>query len=454
MTRISRSLGGRFAVMLFGILIITPPPAFAAPPPEKTPDELKALVAAAFPPETKEFWKHAPELTELGEQVKTGLIEEDFVALERMAGEARAQAVPAADGRWKIVIFHEHILAPLDERLNSLDRRLEICKHWFAAKPDSIAARTALIRLQLQYAWQARGRGFVNSVTENGAKLFAERLEPIRKLVAEADWAKIDDPYFFAGAIEYAKVAGGTAEQVDACMRAAAKCKQPAAEPFVAGAEYFLPRWQTWSLADSKTIREVRVGGGPMQHAQPALSSDGRFFAGVFWGNATPVFRKLDEGENLAVDKLRLPQRIKGSALLPAFAAFTGDGGKVAFSYQATLYLANLESPQPFESHLSAPLAETWGAVCGVFTPDGKRLITGLAGHAIVSGAPLADGTPHFMAKPNSGAICIWNTDDLSLVRRLEGHEHQVYRVVLSPDGKRLVSAGSDQTLRIWNLEE
>jgi WD40 repeat protein len=247
-TRILFANGRSVRRVLFGAAVassawLTATFASAAAPPEKTPDELKALVAAAFPPDVKEFSAGSPELSEWGDKVEKSLSTEDFATLENLAAEAREEAQPSPGGHWKIAMFHDTIAYISDKQPAAVERRVEACRRWFAAKPESIAARTALVRTQLQFAWEARGRGFVNTVTEEGAKSFAERLEPIRKWVGEADWAKVDDPYYFAGAIEYAKVAGGTAEQVDACMRAAAKCKQLVDEPFVGGAEFFLPRW-------------------------------------------------------------------------------------------------------------------------------------------------------------------------------------------------------------------
>jgi WD40 repeat protein len=39
------------------------------------------------------------------------------------------------------------------------------------------------------------------------------------------------------------------------------------------------------------------------------------------------------------------------------------------------------------------------------------------------------------------------------LLRTLEGHSHPVYGMTVSPDGRRAVSASSDRTLKVWDLE-
>jgi WD40 repeat protein len=217
--------------------------AAAAPPPEKTREELIALVAAAFPPAPKDFVRWTTEQQDFARAVQAALAEEDFATLERLAAEARNDTSTFPDGRYKIRDLHEGLNYPSDKRLLPIERCVEKCRRWFAAKPDSITARTALIRVQIRHAWEARGTGFADKVTPEGGRSFEERLKPVGELVQTADPTKIDDPFFYAAAIENAKVNGGTAEQVDGWMKEAAKSKQLIAETFGDGAEYFLPRW-------------------------------------------------------------------------------------------------------------------------------------------------------------------------------------------------------------------
>ena len=66
------------------------------------------------------------------------------------------------------------------------------------------------------------------------------------------------------------------------------------------------------------------------------------------------------------------------------------------------------------------------------FSPDGKRIVS-------------ASGDT---------TIRIWNAGTGEMVLGpLEGHTDEVYTALFSPDGRRIVSASSDGTIRIWNSD-
>jgi WD40 repeat protein len=47
----------------------------------------------------------------------------------------------------------------------------------------------------------------------------------------------------------------------------------------------------------------------------------------------------------------------------------------------------------------------------------------------------------------------VWDLEQGTLLRTLEGHTDWVLAVVVMPDGRRAVSASGDKTLKIWDLE-
>ena len=63
------------------------------------------------------------------------------------------------------------------------------------------------------------------------------------------------------------------------------------------------------------------------------------------------------------------------------------------------------------------------------FSPDGKRLATGIA----------------------DKVIRLWDVASGTQVGDLHGHTSYIHALAFSPDGTRLVSASGDYTVRIWD---
>ena len=62
------------------------------------------------------------------------------------------------------------------------------------------------------------------------------------------------------------------------------------------------------------------------------------------------------------------------------------------------------------------------------WSPDGARLVSG----------------------GSDRTVRVWEADSGRLLHTLTGHTRRVSAVGWSPDGSRLVSGGSDRTVRVW----
>ncbi|KYC40721.1 hypothetical protein WA1_24075 [Scytonema hofmannii PCC 7110] len=87
-------------------------------------------------------------------------------------------------------------------------------------------------------------------------------------------------------------------------------------------------------------------------------------------------------------------------------------------------------------------------------TPPGGRLIRTLTGHSSgVNALALTPDGKRVISASDDKTLKVWNLETGSLESTLTGHSSGVNALALTPDGKRVISASDDKTLKVWNLE-
>ena len=104
------------------------------------------------------------------------LSKNDYDGLESLATKDEMLESPFASGRRPCALFYSEVSCPKNATETGYHDRLILLHAWADKHPDSIAASVALGQLMVNYAWFARGGGYANTVTDDGWKVFSERL--------------------------------------------------------------------------------------------------------------------------------------------------------------------------------------------------------------------------------------------------------------------------------------
>lgn len=162
------------------------------------------LGAASGPDETeRELWKlksvdgdAAKVQRELHSKIESLVQRKNFQGLDQLADELRTSKKHTSDGSWHLRQFYLVFSfdTQQDTREGRRKARLAFLQSWADTRKESITARVALASSYTTYAWYARGTGFADSVSEEGWRLFKERLEMARHTLLEAQKLKSKCP--------------------------------------------------------------------------------------------------------------------------------------------------------------------------------------------------------------------------------------------------------------------
>lgn len=167
-----------------------------------------------------------------------------FRELDCIADAERISKARLASGRWKLNIFYWALVQPEGHATEQdWSTHLKILNHWVSAKPSSITARVALAAAYTNYAWEARGSDYADTVTKSGWKLFAQRIDKAREILEEASTLTAKCPHWY---VVMQRVA--LAESWDLAKATALLDQAVAFEPdyyyyYRAHAGYLKPQW-------------------------------------------------------------------------------------------------------------------------------------------------------------------------------------------------------------------
>lgn len=211
--------------------------------------------------------------------VRELLNQEKFDELDQMADQARRGKTRFGGGGWKLYTFYENLdfvprkgTTPTDDEWET---HLTKLRKWVSLKPDSITARVALAEGYSSYGWHARGGDYADKVTEEGWKLFDERLNLARVTLEQAAALKEKCPHWYFVAQGVYLSHSGDQAAADALLKRAVAFEPGYFYYYIGHANYLLPQWfgeegDIAKFAD-KTASRIGDGEGDFVYFQIAI---------------------------------------------------------------------------------------------------------------------------------------------------------------------------------------
>ena len=181
-----------------------------------------------------------------------------FGELETRANGIRAGKEKFGNGTWKIDHFYDSLNCREDEPEDMWKLHETIHQDWEAKFPASITACVAHADFLTTYAWHARGTGYSNEVTEDGWRLFRERLASARTVLDQSKTLSPKCPGWWQ--VEMTVALGQAWNKGDfAKVFEEAKAFEPQYFTYdTARAKFLMPRWYgeegDWEAAAEKEI--------------------------------------------------------------------------------------------------------------------------------------------------------------------------------------------------------
>lgn len=225
-----------------------------------------------------------------------------FAELEALADELRSNKAKFPNGEWKISHFYETLACADDEQDSMWKLHETIYQDWEAKFPKSITAQVSHARFMTEYAWQARGAAYADKVTEEGWRLFRERLATAHTLLDQSK-PLAPCPVWWEVRLKVALGQSEEAAAYEALFQEAKKSEPQYFKYDLSRAYYLLPRWHgepgDWEAAAEKDI-ERADGLGYETYARVVNAQSG-FYDNVFrqskasWRKAKKGFDQMRE---------------------------------------------------------------------------------------------------------------------------------------------------------------
>jgi hypothetical protein len=179
-------------------------------------------------------------------QIALDLVNKNYDALEKEAGADLSPTARFAGGSWRVFGYYEELSAPPAPDTASdaaWNAQIDAIKAWVAARPNSSAARIALAAVYDNWGQKARGGGYADTVSDDGWRVYNERLAMTAKTLVDAAKLPEKSPYWFSVMFDVALAQGWEKSQAKALLDAAISFEPSYYHAYRQYANFIAPKW-------------------------------------------------------------------------------------------------------------------------------------------------------------------------------------------------------------------
>lgn len=175
-------------------------------------------------------------------ETKRMLDEQDTGALEALAKNLRETRDSLDNGQWFLTTFYDAAVR-VPKEPDAEKQAMEFYEKWAKDRPQSITAQVCLALALVRHAWNARGTGWANTVTEDGWRLMRERLARAAEVLEQAKTLEEKCPGWYSAAQVVALGQGWDREKYLAMVDEAIDKEPTFAKYYTQTCYWMLPRW-------------------------------------------------------------------------------------------------------------------------------------------------------------------------------------------------------------------
>lgn len=260
------------------------------------------------------------QLDQVTSRALAHFLSSEFAELDAEADTLRATRARTTDGRWKIGAIYDGTVPARRSDEGQWARSLALHEQWVKSSPSSPTAHIALADYWFLYAWKARGGGFANTVTEEGWKLFRERLAKARKVLEDCRAFATRDPMWYGVMLGVAQGQGWDLDRYDALFEEAVTKEPDFLGHYFDKANYMLPRWTGDPAALAKFVDQS------VARTKDRLGYE--LYARIYWATLQSIGT-----EGLRTGEIDWPRMRQGFRDMER--TFPDDWNRNAFAYYA-----------------------------------------------------------------------------------------------------------------------